>query len=338
MTGGSAIHVEDLTKVYAGETVLNLPALSLERGRIHVLVGGNGAGKTTLLRILAGLEPPSTGTVEILGMDPYGGTRHARKALATRVTFCLQKPYLFHTTVHRNIEYGLRARGLSGADRRARILAAAEALDLSHLLERSARTLSGGESQRVSLARALVLRPEVLLLDEPVANVDAVSVSRVETAIRDLLVRGSTLVIATHQTDQAYRLSADVTRLERGRIAPAAVENLLEGEIVRRGDAAFLVVDPGVEIRVTTDCLGPVRAAVDPTSIIVSAQRVVSSALNALSGRVIALQERGDRIVVCADVGFPLYAHITPESLHRLGLNIGSEVVMTFKAVSVTVF
>ena len=336
--GAPAIRIAGLTKVYASDTVLDLPALALGQGMCHVLVGGNGAGKTTLLRILAGLEPPTAGTVEILGTDPYGGTRRARRALAPRVTLCLQKPYLFRTTVRRNLEYGLRARGTPVVDRRQRIGSAAEALGLTHLLDRPARTLSGGESQRVSLARALVLGPELVLLDEPVANVDAVSVGRVEAAIRDLLDRGSTLVIATHQPDQAYRLSADVIRLEQGRIAPAAVENLFEGEIVRRGDASFLVTGSGVEIRVATAREGPVRAAVDPASVLVSFKQISSSALNALSGRVIALQERGDRIVVLVDAGLPLSAHITPGSLRRLGLSIGSEVVLTFKAVSVTVF
>ena len=337
MNGGQAIRVANLTKVYAGETVLDLDELALEVGRIHVLIGGNGAGKTTLLRILAGLEPPTTGSVEMLGADPYAAPRAQRQDLQRRVTLCFQNPYLFHSSVRRNIDYGLRARGVSGPDRARRVEAAAEALGLTHLLDRAARTLSGGESKRVSLARALVLRPEVVLMDEPVANVDAASVSEVEAAIRDLLEQGSTLVIATHQLDQAYRLSADVVRLERGRVAPPAVDNLLDGEIVQCGETAVLTIGK-VEIRVMTDRRGPARAAVDPAAVLVSKEAVRSSALNAFSGRVTALQERGTGILVTADVGIPLQAHITRESLHSLSLTIGSEVILTFKAASVTVF
>ena len=338
MTAAPAIRATDLTMAYANTVVLDLPSLTLQAKRIHIVVGGNGAGKTTLLRVLAGLEPPTSGAVEILGTDPYGASRPARRALQRRMTLCLQKPYLFSTTVRRNIEYGLRAWGVPSEGRAERVGASAEALGLSHLLDRSARTLSGGESQRVSLARALVLEPEVVLLDEPLANVDAASVSRVEATIRELREAGSTVVIATHQLDQAYRLSADVIRLEQGRMAPAALDNLLEGQLVRRGDAAFLVVKPGVEIRVMTDRRGFARAAVDPTAVLISTDAVGASALNELPARVTGLQERGDRVVVTADAGVPLQALIGRESLHRLGLTIGSEVVLTFEAISVTVF
>ncbi len=338
MSGAPAIRVANLTKVFAGETVLDLDDLALEAGRVHVLIGGNGAGKTTLLRILAGLELPTTGVVEVLGTDPYATSRGQRRDLQRRVTLCFQNPYLFHSSVRRNIDFGLRARGVSVQDRNRRVGAAAEALGLTHLLDRAARTLSGGESKRVSLARALVLRPEVMLMDEPLANVDAVSVFEVEAAIRDLLGQGSTLVIATHQLDQAYRLSADVVRLERGRVAPSAVDNLLDGEIIQRGETTFLLAGSGVEIRVMTNRSGPARAAVDPSAVLVSREAVKSSAQNAFPGRVTALQERGTGILVTADVGIPLQALITQESLRSFGFTIGSEVILTFKAASVTVF
>jgi len=338
MSAAPVIRVADLTKVYAGEKVLDLEELSLEPGRIHVLIGGNGAGKTTLLRILAGLEAPSAGTAEVLGTDPYGAPRAKRRALLQRVTLCFQKPYLYSASVSRNIGFGLRARGVSRSERGRLVGQAAEALGLSHLLDRAARTLSGGESQRVSLARALVLRPELVLLDEPVANLDEASIPRVETAIRELLEQGSTPVIATHILEQAYRLSADVVRLERGRIAPPAVDNLLEGEIVPGDGGAVLLAGDRVRVRVMTERRGPSRAAVDPSVVLVSKDPVLSSALNAYTGRVTALQERSAGILVTADVGIPLKAHITRESLGSLGLTIGSDVVLTFKAASVMVF
>ena len=331
------VEVTGLTRAFGQDTVLDLPALSFEAGRIHVLVGGNGAGKTTLLRIIAGLDRPSTGSVALFGRPLAALSRRERLAVQRRMTMCFQKPYLFNASVYRNIEYGLSSRRQSAGERCRRVAAAAESLNLSSLLERNAQTLSAGESQRVSLARALVLEPELVLLDEPVANVDQVNKGLVEQAITDLSNRGCAVVVATHQLDQAYRLSADVTRLDRGRLAPPALDNLLEGEVVRRNGAMIMLVGE-MEIEVIAAEPGPARATVEPGVIVLSRKPLTSSARNSFSGKVTALGELERVVAVTVDVGLELVVHITGSSFSNLDVTLGSAVHLTFKASAVTVF
>jgi tungstate transport system ATP-binding protein len=253
------------------------------------------------------------------------------------MTLSFQKPYLFNTSIRRNVEYGLGLREFGSSEKAKRVESSLETLNLAALQNRNAKTLSAGEAQRVSLARVLALRPELVLLDEPIANVDEANRRQIETAISELHAQGCTVVVATHVLKQAYRLSADVIRLERGRLAPPAVENLLEGEIVREDGSNLLKVG-GVSIHVITDSVGHARAALDPGAILVSTERIQSSARNCLEGRVTALSELEDRVALAVDVGIPLTAHVTRESFHNLGISLGSEVFLTFKASAVTVF
>jgi len=336
--GDSAIRISSVTVVYGRETVLDLPRLDFEKNKIHVLVGGNGAGKTTLLRVVAGLEQPTTGTVQVLGRDLARLSSRKRLQEMRRMTICFQKPHLFAASVRSNIGYGLRARGLGGAETSERVLEAMETLGLAEFQDRDARTLSAGETHRVSLARALVLRPELVLLDEPVANVDTANKARVEAAVMGLQAKGSTVVVATHEVGQALRLSANVVRLEQGRIGPQAIENLLEGEVVDRGGSLLLAIGEELAIRVVGVGRGLVRAAVDPASIIVSREKLDSSARNCLPGKIVALEETASRVVLTADVGVRLKAYVTRESFERLALTLGSDVYLVFKASSVAMF
>lgn len=359
-----AVAVRDLVKLYGGAKVLDIPRLDLEPGRIHVLVGPNGAGKTTLLRIVNGLERAESGSISVLGTALPVRDRAARIRLQRRMAFCPEKPYLFETTVRRNVEYPLRVRGVHGvhgvdgvdgvdkAERRSRAAAAMEKLGVLGLAERDARTLSAGETARVAMARAIVSGPELLLVDEPLANLDERAVPLAEKVLVDLArgggqaSRGATVVVATHVTEQAYRLSANVVRLEAGRLAPPAVENVLEGEIegeteggsADEGQAASLLLDGGPRIRVATGKRGHARAAVDPRDITVSADGSESSAENQLPVRVTSLRERGGLVRVRGDVGIELTALITAESCAKLGLTVGSEVVFAFEATAVRVF
>jgi tungstate transport system ATP-binding protein len=350
-----AVEARGLVKRYGEVTVLDLPQLDLAPGRTHVLVGPNGSGKTTLLRIVNGLDLPDSGSVRVLGAEIRPGGRAPTLGLQRRMAFCPEKPYLFQTTVRRNVEYPLRARGVEKNERRARAEAAMEKLGVLDLAERDARSLSAGETQRAAMARAVVSEPELLLMDEPLANVDGEAAALVEDVLLGLASNGLTVVAATHVLEQAYRLSANVVRLEAGRIAPPTVENVLDGEIVpgdapgEGGPSAVMVLDGGVSVHVTTEKRGRARAAVDPRDIIVSADRFESSARNVLHGRVVSLRERGGLVYVAAGVGgdangadgpphVELTSVVTPESCAKLGLTVGSEVVFAFKATAVQIF
>lgn len=338
MQNSSAVVLSGLAVFHHSRKTLDLPELDFSFGQIHILVGGNGAGKTTLLRCIAGLGKPGKGTVTVLGQDLYGLPSATRQKVMRRMTFCFQKPYLFGTSVRRNLEYGLRLRNSDKTFVDERVAWALDALGLSHLADRAAQTLSAGETQRVSLARALVLRPELVLLDEPTANVDAANVERVEEAVLELHRRGATVIVATHQTELAYRLSANIVRLDQGRAAPNVVENIFAGEAIELEGATYLMTGGGIRFRVSTDRRGAVRTAIQPAHIIVSTTPPVSSARNCLPGKITSLTKMGNRVAVTVDTGLPLTAYVTTEAFDDLGITLGTKVYLTFKASSVVVY
>jgi tungstate transport system ATP-binding protein len=195
--------------------VLSIDRLEVRRGEVLGLVGPTGAGKSTILRLLAALEPPSSGQIH------FGDARLERGAipveLLRRITLVFQRPMLLSGSVRANVEYPLRLRGLPRHSEKVRSVL--DGLQLHDLASRPARALSGGEMQLVALARALVLEPEVLLLDEPTSNLDPARVALVEEMIRAYQRRsGSTLVWATHNLFQARRVAQRVALLLDGRL------------------------------------------------------------------------------------------------------------------------
>jgi tungstate transport system ATP-binding protein len=192
--------------------------LSLSSGGLYVLAGPNGSGKSTLLGILAFLNKPDRGTVSFDGV-PITWTRKECALLRRRVTLLYQRPYLFSGSVASNVAFGPVARGDSKTMIQDIVRESLEKVGLSGFESRIARKLSGGESRRVALARALACKPEVLLLDEPVANVDRASATLFESLVVSLAAEGITLVISTHDDRLGARLGATVIYLEDGRLA-----------------------------------------------------------------------------------------------------------------------
>ncbi len=225
-------HLQGVTKVYptpSGQErcVLQVDDLRIFPGEILALVGPSGAGKSTLLRLLNFLEPPTQGTIHFRG-QPFRQDQEMPLALRRRVTTVFQRPALLNRSVWENVRYGLRLRGEGNA--RERIQAVLALVGLSELADQPARRLSGGEAQRAALARALVLEPDVLLLDEPTANLDPYNVGLMEEVVRRFnQERGATVVLVTHNIFQARRLAHRVALLLDGRIIEvASVEDFFE--------------------------------------------------------------------------------------------------------------
>jgi tungstate transport system ATP-binding protein len=209
-----------LSKTYNGRTVVDIASLDIYRSEILGLVGPSGAGKSTLLRLLNFLEAPSSGEIVFEGERCSQGQPMALTA-RRRVTTVFQRPLLLDRTVLDNVAYGLRLRGDENA--KSRSLQALEEVGLARLAGQRARTLSGGEAQRVALARAIVIRPAVLLLDEPTANLDPYNAGLIEQIIRQLnLERQMTLVLVTHNVFQAHRLATRAALLLEGRVIEVA--------------------------------------------------------------------------------------------------------------------
>lgn len=210
--------LKNIRKRHGSHLALSVENLDIESGHLYILTGANGAGKSTLLDLLAFLSVPTEGEIIFngvrLGSDPRALAQARRE-----VTLLHQSPYLFRGTVADNLAYGLGMRGLSHHEQTCRIDAALAAVGLPDFARRKARELSGGEVQRVALARALALRPRVLLLDEPLANVDAVTAVLIEETIATLPAQGTTVIMTTHQADHLRR-GRRIIHLVHGAIAP----------------------------------------------------------------------------------------------------------------------
>ncbi|MDP6792874.1 MAG: phosphate ABC transporter ATP-binding protein [Anaerolineales bacterium] len=192
-----------LRKDYDQRTVLNIDALSIHRGEILAVVGPSGSGKSTLLRLLNFLEPATAGELHfedrVVTSNPPLTTRR-------KVTTVFQNPQLLNRSVSANVAFGLRLRDGTPDNRRVR--QTLERVSMADMAHSSTRTLSAGERQRVALARAMVLEPEVLLLDEPTANLDPYNVSLIESLIREQhLMQSTTIVLVTHNVFQARRMA-----------------------------------------------------------------------------------------------------------------------------------
>jgi tungstate transport system ATP-binding protein len=191
--------------------------LDVMAGGLYALTGPNGAGKSTLLRILSMLTLPETGDLHFAGR-PIRGKISELKKLRRQITLVEQTPYLFDDSVFQNLAFGLRLRGIRSDEQSSRINQALEDVGLSGFEGRKAQELSGGEARRIALARALALKPKVLLLDEPTANVDEASVSVFETLLSTLPQRGMSIIFSTHDSSQPERLGAEVIRMREGRL------------------------------------------------------------------------------------------------------------------------
>lgn len=200
-----------------GNFSLQVPLLRLQAGRLYALKGENGAGKSTLLRLLALLQAPQAGELRFAGQE-VSWRGNQLKQLRQQITLLEQSPLLFSGSVEKNLAFGLKLRGLAGKDLQRRIEQTLEIVGLSGFQQRQAKELSGGETRRVGLARALCLQPQLLLLDEPTANLDVSQVAALERFLVSLPDQGMTVVIATHDAKQPERLGGEVLRLRNGQL------------------------------------------------------------------------------------------------------------------------
>ncbi|NPV60796.1 MAG: ABC transporter ATP-binding protein [Actinobacteria bacterium] len=355
------VTVEGLQHLYEGRKVLDVERLEVVEGEILAVVGPNGSGKSTLLRILNLLERPTRGEVRFWnGLSLSGMARAERRELGRQMAMIFQEPLLFKRSVRANVEYGLKARRVDREERRRLAGEMLARLNLSDFAERDAMTLSGGEAQKVTLGRAMVLRPRLLLLDEPLASLDAPSRKDLRAYISGMVREmGVTAVYVSHDYHEVLEIAdrlavlIDGTLLQTGRPGevfgrPASdvvaeflgAENLLEGTVREcRGGMAVLDV-AGVELEALCELPqgSRVKALIHPEEIALLADALdTGSVRNRLRSRVAGMRVLGGLVKVELDCGFPLVAHITRASREEMGIEPGAEVTAAIKATAIHV-
>ena len=224
MTSTPLYRLREVRKSYEASFRLEIDVLEIRTGEVLALLGPTGAGKSTLLRLLAGVEIANGGRVEI-GEPPLDAANlplHWRR----RIAMVHQRPMLLNRDVRANVEYGLKLRGISSSRKKPDVDQLLDRFGLTKFASQAARTLSGGQTQLVALARALIVAPDILLLDEPTANLDPAHVEIVEAALRSIQAeRQVTVVWATHNLFQARRVASRVALLWSGQLIEAAETN-----------------------------------------------------------------------------------------------------------------
>lgn len=331
-------------------------ALQAGAGETLGLLGPNGSGKSTTLRCLAGLELPTGGFIDISGTVVADTSRAIDVPPEGRsVGYVFQDYLLFpHMSVLDNVAFGLRSRG---ASRRAAEAPARDwlaRLEIADLADRNPRQLSGGQAQRVALARALVTEPDLLLLDEPLAALDAGTRANVRSLLRRHLAEfAGTVVLVTHDPMDAMILTDRVVVLDEGRI----VQKGTPGEIARRPASAYVAqlvgvnmlrgeahsgtvsLDGGGSIRIADQAIaGLVIVALRPEAISVHRHHPEGSARNVWQATVTGLESRGDLVRVETDGPPAVTAVITPAAVSDLGLHEGARVWLSAKATELDVY
>jgi tungstate transport system ATP-binding protein len=327
----NAYQLTGLRFQYGDFTALSIDELTIVADTRTALVGANGSGKSTLLAVLAFLDWPIAGELYYFG-------QRVRKSdltgLRREIAFLPQKPYLFTGTVNDNLHLALKIRGIPVEKRNQRIRRALDELNIGQLGQYQIVTLSGGERQKAALARAILMEPAVLLMDEPFSYLDADSVRLLERFILEYSQnKGKTVLFSTHNRLQGGALGSQSVSLVKGRPVNNSLLNVFNGfpekQIFNTGHIRIYLADDSPFGR---------HIAIDPREIVLSKQALVSSMRNRFQGRVCAIAEESQNIRVAVDVGEIFQALITHHALHELRVQVGDEIWVNFKSNAVIVF
>ena len=349
----SHLQVRDLW-VDLGEFHLREVDLDISPGEYFVILGPTGGGKTVLLETIAGLHPPRRGHI-LLDGEEVTATPPERRG----VGFVYQDYALFpHLNVAQNIGFGLELRGEGRAAIERRVDEMGRLLSIDHLFHRRPGTLSGGEQQRTALARALIVEPRLLLLDEPLSALDPATREELQRELARLHAElGTTTVHVTHDFEEAVALGDRIAVLNAGRVVQVGspeeifrrpdsefvarfvgVRNIFQGNLRPGADGYKLLALAGTQIAVVTEMTGRVHVSIRPEDIFIFQEPLRSSVRNSFRGRIVEIADRGTLIYVTVRVPPDLTCVITRRSLEELELAEGQEVCVAFKASAVHVF
>jgi len=318
--------------------VLDISELTLDSGNIYTLTGPNGAGKTTLLNILSFLQPPSSGQMEFNGV-PVKFNAACLQQLRKSVVLVDQHPILFSTTVSKNIEFGLKIRKVPKDKRKQQIQKSLGLVGMKEFINADARYLSGGETRRVAIARALACTPEVLLMDEPTADLDLETQLSIESIIRDIHRQNNiTIIFCTHNLAQGARLTSQHIHLFAGKLRDAEHENIFKGKIRAIKGKHYCQITEKVLIPIPATDKKKTKISIHPTAIKVVDGKGSETEPQPLSGKVIGLSADKDRIRAMIDVGILLSLLMETSEYDVRNLHINTLAAVEINPDGITLF
>ena len=350
------VELENIHKNYENLQVLKDINLKIKKGTSTALIGPTGSGKTVLLRLIDLLEKPSSGTFYFEGMDA-NESNSVRLGIRRQIGMVFQKPLAFKASVYENVAYGLKIRG-EKENIDEKIKESLEVIGLEGYNNRNALKLSGGETQRLALARAMITDPKLLLLDEPTANLDPLSTNKMEELITKINKEfETTIIMTTHDLSQGQKLSDRMVILNNGSISQTGtpdeiftkpkdkfvadfigIENLMSGEVETDKNGLMGINTGSIKIYTLTEKRGKVNFSVRPDEITISKEKIQTSARNTILGEVQEIVDTGSIIRLVINAGEFFTVFITRQSLKDLNISIGAPVWMYFKASAVHVF
>ncbi len=329
-----AYQINELCFSYADDDpVIYIPHFEFNKNSITALLGANGAGKSTLLNLLAFLLSPQSGNLNFMGES---ATNRTLDTMRKNVAYVQQNPYLFNMTVYQNIELGLKIRGINKEKFTDKIERVLEQLEISDLRNENAHRVSGGEVQKVAIARALVLDPKVIILDEPFTYLDRKTTATLKRLISEIRKdRNKTLIFSTHDQLLSQEISDQQCLLIGGNLMETSHINIFNG-MLEQHDHIFSTGN--LHIRVNDDIDTGAHAAIDSASIVVSRSKLESSMRNMFQGKINSLTSHHEKIIMKVDVGDIFEVQITRDALINLDLQIGDQIWLGFKSSSVKIF
>jgi tungstate transport system ATP-binding protein len=348
------LEIKNIEHYYGEKKVLEVQKLSVEKGECVVIFGPNGSGKSTLLRVMSLIEKPTK------GMIFYEGKEVSNKnslEIRRRFALLLQNPVFFQGTVVKNIIYGLNVRKVPSHEIKEKLKKVTSLFSLDSLLPRRVEELSGGEAQRVNLARAFILEPEILFLDEPFSALDAPTREEVISELKRVIKKtGQTTVFVTHHREEAAFLGERVVILLEGKVYQqgpveevfskpvcdevarlVGVETVLKGKVAQNngGLLKISVADQSFFVPGEAKLGEEVLVCVKPEEVIISKNKPESSVRNWFRGKIVEVSSYGRILNLGVDCGFLLRALVTQSSYRELNLKEGDEVWAGVKATSI---